>query len=407
MTLIVTLSKKLSVLTVIAVMFFSYSYAAEYSFSSHDIGEYVKLITEDIDKTRQKKRQDDKNLQVIMKRLCTNVMDPSLWKVNIILPNGTGSYNAQESVFVTIACNSILSNKDDKMAKNDNFFLNDLLKHHNIRSLWLACISQDWTTQSSNPNCEIWNRNNSTDYPFIFYNLTSTILNDITNLMMSRIYGVMNNSIDNKTLNNAYAINYFNIPLFLPEQKTYPQAYKKLGEYITLGKNIQNSTTIVKVKDLDPSTLDGLKKWKLFLAYTNSQTEGIDQTIDAMATYQWIGLDILYNELFFYTLFTETYTTNLEKFWSNKDVLPQAFKNQNIDTAIFLQRTRVSSQSELLASSLQKTLRQVNNTISSFPIHIGMLMYQEDLLTMRNNLAKIYLPIHQLHYKLENIQSKE
>jgi hypothetical protein len=33
-------------------------------------------------------------------------------------------------------------------------------------------------------------------------------------------------------------------------------------------------------------------------------------------------------------------------------------------------------------------------------------MYQEDLLSMRDNLAKIYLPLHQLHYKLENVQSK-
>ena len=126
-----------------------------------------------------------------------------------------------------------------------------------------------------------------------------------------------------------------------------------------------------------------------------------------MATYQEIGIDILYNELFFYTLFTQIYSTYLENFWSSKYTLPQALENQNITTAIALQRERVLSQNKSLSTALQNTIRQVNNTISSFPIHIGMLMYQEDLITMRNNLAKIYLPIHQLHYKLENIQSKE
>jgi hypothetical protein len=55
---------------------------------------------------------------------------------------------------------------------------------------------------------------------------------------------------------------------------------------------------------------------------------------------------------------------------------------------------------------VSESIRQLWNLESSYPIHIGFLMYQEDLLNMRDNLAKIYLPIHQLHYKLENVQSK-
>ena len=51
---------------------------------------------------------------------------------------------------------------------------------------------------------------------------------------MARIYGVMDNTKDNNTLSNAYSINYFNIPLFLAEKKSYPQTYKKMKEYITL-----------------------------------------------------------------------------------------------------------------------------------------------------------------------------
>ena len=119
----------------------------------------------------------------------------------------------------------------------------------------------------------------------------------------------------------------------------------------------------------------------------------------------------MYNELFFYTLFTQTYSTYLEKFWSDQNTLPQVLKNQNksinMSGSIAIQRERISSQNKSLQSAVKKTIRQLNNTISAFPIHIGMLMYQEDLLTMRNNLAKIYLPLHQLHYKLENVQSKE
>ena len=114
-------------------MFFQQSYA-ELSYTSHDIGKYVQLITDDIDKTRKKTNQEDKNLQVIMKRLCTNVMNDELSKVTLITSERT-TYNAKESVFVTIVCNSILSNKADKTVKDDSFLMNDLLKQHNIWSL--------------------------------------------------------------------------------------------------------------------------------------------------------------------------------------------------------------------------------------------------------------------------------
>jgi hypothetical protein len=52
-------------------------------------------------------------------------------------------------------------------------------------------------------------------------------------------------------------------------------------------------------------------------------------------------------------------------------------------------------------------MRQMGNLESTYPIHIWFLMYQEDLLNIRDNFSKIYLPLHQLHYKLENVQSKD
>ena len=402
---------KIFSLTLFVFIFLQDSHASV-SFSSEDLWEYTKIITYDIDKTFLEKDQEDRNLQIIMKRLCINLMSDNLSQVNFNLSETEKTtYSAKESVFVAIACNSILSEKDNKKAKNDKFIVNNLLKQQNIRSLWLACVSEAWTTESSNTNCEKWERNNATDYPFIFYNLISPILNDISNLTMSRIYGVINSESKNKDLVNAYAINYFNIPLLFPEKKSYPQTYKKLEEYITLWKNLQNSTIILKTKDIDPSVLVGLDTWKNFLFYDSSQNEGLNKSIDSLAKYQWVSIDRMYNELFFYTLFIQTYSTYLEKFWSDQNTLPQVLKNQNksinMSGSIAIQRERISSQNKSLQSAVKKTIRQLNNTISAFPIHIGMLMYQEDLLTMRNNLAKIYLPLHQLHYKLENVQSKE
>ncbi len=44
---------------------------------------------------------------------------------------------------------------------------------------------------------------------------------------------------------------------------------------------------------------------------------------------------------------------------------------------------------------------------ATFPVHIGLLAYYEDVLEFRKALVKIYTPIHQLYYKLRNVQQKQ
>jgi hypothetical protein len=48
----------------------------------------------------------------------------------------------------------------------------------------------------------------------------------------------------------------------------------------------------------------------------------------------------------------------------------------------------------------------LKNMYSTFPVHIWLMAYYEDLLVFRKNFVKIYTPIHQLYYKLENQQNQ-
>ena len=370
-------------------------------------------MTDDIDKTFIWYKESDKNPYTIMQRLCTNLMDEKLGTVTFwTTETEQSTYKAKESLFVTIICNSLLAKDDNKNAKQNNkdLPLNTILKHHNIWSLWIACLNNsNNTTNLSNPNCENRTKaSHATDYPFIFYNVSSIIYNDIINLMMARIYWAIDVNEEVNNLANAYTINYFNTIGYLPEAKSYPQMYKKLTEYIKLWKNMQQSLRLIDIKKIDEQTATNLNQWSVFLQYNPYNTAWAQSKIDTLPTYQWVSIDIMYNELFFYTLFIKIYDSYLERWWQNKENIPKSLQSQdNIATIILHQRAKIAQQQQNLQKAVEQSIRQVNNTISTFPIHIGLLMYQEDLLKMRNNLAKIYLPIHQLHYKLENVQSKD
>jgi len=70
--------------------------------------------------------------------------------------------------------------------------------------------------------------------------------------------------------------------------------------------------------------------------------------------------------------------------------------------ASFIELTNIKTQ-----NTIEQTIEQLRIIQNKFPIHIGLMMYYERLLELRKTLAKIYTPIHQLYYKLRNVQQKE
>lgn len=366
-----------------------------------NINDYVKEITtKNIDKTWQWLKQEDKQVYKIFNTLCTNIID----KKDITIQWNT--YNPQESIFVTVVCNSLQSEKKDKKAENTALSLNTILKRKNIRDMGIICSqsqlgSLGGSTAIGDTDCEDRSFNNNLDYPFIFQKTITQVQNDRVNLSLARIYGTIDNDLTEKELANKYIENHFNTIGVLPEAKNYPDTYKRLTEYIKNGKTIQKETYFIdytKVKDNESSIGGNIKDF--FFINSESKTP---------PNYHKINTDILYNELFFYTLFTSVYTEYLNRFWdSNKENIPISWWQRNITIweAIILQRWRIQIQIENIKNAVIESIRQLWNLESSYPIHIGFLMYQEDLLNMRDNLAKIYLPLHQLHYKLENVQSK-
>ncbi len=399
-------------LTTLSVYFCSSTFASQ-TLKVWQLDEYIKVITDTIDKTHEWTKEKDKLAYVMIQRICNNLTDNdfNIGKVQFVSSydawNSTEwivQYDAESSVFVTILCNSFLSKDDEKDNKNKLFPLNNIIKTPTIRSLWLACKKINNTSISpSSADCAEWTRTNNTDYSYIFYNLIKLTLNDVFNLAMARTYGIINSETSDSDLINAYVANTFNTVALRPEQKTYPKAYNTLKNYIKLWKNMQKSTAIINVWSTEKLPPE-LCQRQLFLYYQSDINCNNDE-LNALPTYQGISTDLLYNELFFYALFDQIYNNYLPYYWEQKSDLPLVFQQQTITSALQSQQQRSQAQEKSIVQSLQQSTRQLNNTIAFYPVHIGMLMYQEDLINLRDNLSKIYLPLHQLHYKLQNVQS--
>lgn len=377
----------------------NFYYSFVFSKKVIDTETYIKETTQEIDKTRNWVSTKEKNVNYVFQTLCKKIIND--WSIEI---SHNISYYPTESLFVTIVCNSILwDNKEINPLP-----LSPFLKRKNFNKIWIICATQQkQNTNITDKECENRSLDNTMDYPFLFNKVISKTQNDRVNLSLARIYGAIDTKNEKYTENdlaNHYISTHFQTIWLIPESKNYPQTYKKLAEYIKNARTMQKEAYFIdynKLQNNELSNFTGLLQ-KFFLKKDNWNTLNDDKRINTINT------NILYNELFFYTLFASIYNEYLDRFWDKTDNIPKWIQTVNIKTkeAIYLQKARNKQFNTKLIYATRESIRQLINLESSYPIHIWYLMYQEDLITIRNNLAKIYLPLHQLHYKLENVQSK-
>jgi hypothetical protein len=118
---------------------------------------------------------------------------------------------------------------------------------------------------------------------------------------------------------------------------------------------------------------------------------------------KWV-VNYIYNELFFYVLFLSYYTSNIwldptyfssKKVWDN----PVDF-NSEIQEEI----NEATFDITLSRLAIKASFNIIKNIYWTYPIHLWLLCIIEDFKKFRSILAKVYTPIDQLRYKLENVQ---
>lgn len=113
--------------------------------------------------------------------------------------------------------------------------------------------------------------------------------------------------------------------------------------------------------------------------------------------------NIVYNELVWYQLFATYYMQLLASDTAasefSTDIL-NTLKRQRDSIKTFQQHINMNKQSTSMMLQMMSSIQY------SFPVHMSLIVYQESVDQFRRSFAKIYTPLHQLYYKLRNVQEK-
>ena len=160
--------------------------------------------------------------------------------------------------------------------------------------------------------------------------------------------------------------------------------------------------TIQKFKLLDPLPLyDTIKEKNQTSTFKSCQSNGKMSYDIVLCGTLWETdnglrpfINMLYNELTRYFTFITYY----------KQILNQ---RNIVDEATSDEISQLEASQEKLLFLTNETLEDLVTFSTSYPIHIGMLIYQEDLLRFRNRLSKVVTPFYTLYHKLRNVQDSQ
>ncbi len=173
---------------------------------------------------------------------------------------------------------------------------------------------------------------------------------------------------------------------------SYPSTCKKLKEYFYAARNLitSNADNILN----DENIFKEYDKWE-------------KNTITSWLYWGNISkfIDLVYNELMYYSLFIEYYSYLLQsksefKNWDVKNFSDKVVNNKN----------RVSEMYNNIDGSrkaIQTSIQILKETQYTFPIHIWFLMYSEDIYKFVWNMNKTLTPIYTLQDIFKNVQDPE
>lgn len=314
------------------------------------------------------------NTKNIIDKFCNSILE------NNIKYDEITYYRANESAFVYIVCTNINKQYLDEFDEIKKYF-----SWTSFKELW---ITEYWTNTSSKKTIDYCNPANSNmnkcNIPKQFPKLFKMIINEYTNVKQSSIYGITKKIEDpdeiEKFANSFWQIHFFTeICNSKKTAITYTKWCNIVKSYIESASNL-----IYGLKFLNK---DELYKEKDNLIYNwivkNSDTIFIDFT------------NTLYNELMFFRLFIDYYSLVISR---NYNII------WNNGTEATRQITKLNNEFIRIEKSISMTTRSLRDLYVSFPIHIWLVMYYEDVLKLGKELQLISNPVYTLYDKFRNVQ---
>lgn len=333
----------------------------------------------------------------MLKVYCAAVFDGEdieKWFVNQDQQNSF-LYDPKQSLFMFYRCKDLWFS--DKFSIIEWF-----LKKWNIDK-----IANIWSS------CDLaWDMRNCEFDKFIRLSAT-TIFDDLYNLKLANSYWYDNGSLEDSV--NSFTKTFFGEEIckdnviYLANKKQsdpnldqcyHPKTYDALRSWIKSAQKLVLNTSVVDYKKVVDFNL---QKESCLVANSNLNLIWCSFKNNELS---WVRFqNLLSNELMYITMFSRFASNVLaNNLWvqeySLSSNLSDKFQNA-IDESL-----KLNQELSTLQQSVKQSSRVLAQIISTYPIHIGMLAYYEDLLEFRKRLVKISVPLHQLYYTLRNVQEK-
>lgn len=121
--------------------------------------------------------------------------------------------------------------------------------------------------------------------------------------------------------------------------------------------------------------------------------------------------NIVYNELMYYNLLSNwiilKYKSDNQGLWEVSFLDAQKHTTADIQELYWEEIYALQRELKVSQEAVNMTQKIIANYWSTYPLHIWLLAYYEDIVAIRKALVKVYTPIHQLYYTLRNVQTNE
>lgn len=234
--------------------------------------------------------------------------------------------------------------------------------------------------------------------------LFDTIAESYTSVYQATLYGKKwDEKLTKETLIDEFSKQYLSGKNYISicakdKGYKYPQTCKKMTSYLQDASNsLKSSNNILNVNLLYQDRKNIEKKW-CDISKDNYSTITCGLYGNDITKF----VNLMYNELFFYTSFTQYYTYILEtqpQFKTNAGQ-NELDKAKARESEIWLIRQNLSDSRKAVKTSI----RLIKELQMTFPMHIGLLMYTEAINTFVQKFNQTLIPIYTLWDIFRNVQ---
>lgn len=242
------------------------------------------------------------------------------------------------------------------------------------------------------------------DVAQVFTSLFHRILSDMFDIKQSQLYGWTTQADDPKDRLNDFSRDYFVWLELCPDKKCeYPKTENRLLAYFKKAEWLRKKLDIINRDHIN----NVLKNEEVDCAYPWSATYNILACGFGVkwSTMPSAFITMIENEVFFYRLFMAHYMWWMQ---AERRLLDEEERSLNRATEKIADIVATTQQQiAWTQDAVDMSIRSLREMAATFPIHIGLLIYYEDLYRLRKELVKVVTPLYTLSEKLRNVQKKD